>query len=230
MALDRKLQNSIYDYCNNHLADSQWYLEEFEFIADEQLRGRLVAEFKAIRFAYKLFEAIEAKEENLLFQVRSQILSYATLYEAIIHYVLYNYYQNTEAFKKMSMHTVPVKISVPTQQREKLDKLFHHDGKELYIFYYKEEAKKEREIRFESKCNAAKELGLIHGFTNQQGEFVDLPEEIIDFYKHRNGIHIIAEQKRGLQYEIELSKKAYWRMRPFVDQIKQKLREDGRII
>ena len=87
MPLSQEVRKEIYNYCNNHLANEDWYKEEFEFIEDEKLRERLVQEFKGIRFAYKLYEGIEATEENLVFEIRHQILAYATIYEAVIHYI-----------------------------------------------------------------------------------------------------------------------------------------------
>ena len=51
------------------------------------MKNRIITEFKAIRFAYKLYEGIEATNENLLFEVRNQILAYASIYEAVIENV-----------------------------------------------------------------------------------------------------------------------------------------------
>ena len=73
MPLAKEIKDAVYLYCNNHLADEAWYNEEFEFIEDEPLRKRLVEEFKGIRFAYKLYEGIEAKDENLIFDFRMQL-------------------------------------------------------------------------------------------------------------------------------------------------------------
>lgn len=72
-------------------------------------------------------------------------------------------------------------------------------------------------------------MGLIHKFINDDGVEIDLPSEIIEIYSYRNGIHIIAEQRKGINYELDLSKKAYRRMRPFIDQLKDKLIQDGKI-
>ena len=58
---------------------------------------------------------------------------------------------------------------------------------------------------------------------------MDLTSEIIEIYSYRNGIHIVAERRKGINYELELSRKAYRRMRLFIDQIKEKLVDDGKI-
>ena len=54
MAFSEKLKNEIQQYCTNHLAPDSWYENKFSFIQDMELKNRIIMEFKAIRFAYKL--------------------------------------------------------------------------------------------------------------------------------------------------------------------------------
>lgn len=229
MAFSEKLKSEIELYCNNHLATDSWYENEFSFIQDMELKNRIIAEFKAIRFAYKLYEGIEATQENLIFEVRNQILAYASIYEAVIENVLSTYYSNTTEFDSLMHHVVPIKISIPENMQHILQEALSHDGKIIVQFYYDRKKKEKPQVRFDDKCRTAESLGLIHKFLNNYGVEVDLPSEIIEIYSYRNGIHIIAEQRKGINYELELSKKAYRRMRPFIDQLKEKLVEDGKI-
>ncbi len=78
MAFSEEIKEEINSYCNKHLADDLWYENEFSFIKDTELKSRIITEFKAIRFAYKLYEGIEARDTNLMFEVRNQILAYAS--------------------------------------------------------------------------------------------------------------------------------------------------------
>lgn len=227
MPLKPKIQKSIYEYCNNHLADEKWYKQEFGFIKDTLLRERLITEFRAIRFAYKMYEGIEAKDEHLIFEIRNQILGYATLYEAIIEYVLITYYSATPEFDELTHHTVPTRISIPQSKLKKLKEELTHAGENISTFYYKRKAKEATKIRFDEKCKTAEKLGLIQKFKSDKGELIDLPQELIEIYSYRNGIHIVAEQRKGIVYELDLSKRAYRRMRPFIDQIKNKLQSDN---
>lgn len=229
MAFSKELKNEIELYCFSHLATDSWYENEFCFIQDIELRNRIIAEFKAIRFAYKLYEGIEATGENLMFEVRNQILGYASIYEAVIENVLNTYYSNTTEFDSLMHHVIPVKISIPQNKQVLLQDVLSHDNKEIVPFYYTRKKKEKPQVRFDDKCKTAENLGLLHKFVNSDGIEIDLPSEIIEIYSYRNGIHIIAEQRKGLNYELCLSKKAYRRMRPFVDQIKEKLIEDGKI-
>lgn len=228
MPLENEVIEEIIKYCESHLPENNWYENEFNFICDDKLQKRIIQEFKAIRFAYKLYEGIQAEEENLIFQVRNQILSYASIYEAIIEYVLTTYYYETNEYTELIHHTIPVKISIPKGQQSKLEKILKHDGKDVVPVYYTKKKKEKSKIRFEDKCKTAKDIGLIHSFTDKKGDKVDLPEEIKEIYSFRNGIHLIAEQKKGILYELELSKKAYRRMKPFINQIKYKLDKDGK--
>lgn len=229
MAFSAELKREIEIYCNNHLATSAWYENEFSFIKNEDLKKRIIAEFKAIRFAYKLYEGIEATEENLIFEVRNQILAYASIYEAVIEYVLSSYYSETEEFEDLMHHVVPVRISIPEEKQSVLQRELSHAGKIIVPFHYAKKKKEKPQVRFDDKCRTAERLGLIHRFVNDEGMEIDLPSEIIEIYSYRNGIHIIAEQRKGISYELDLSKRAYRRMRPFVDQIKEKLNADGKI-
>ena len=80
MPLPHDIKTAVYDYCRSDLADDEWYLNEFDFIEDLSLQIRLVEEFKAIRFAYKLYEGLAATDENLVFEIRHQIFAYASIY------------------------------------------------------------------------------------------------------------------------------------------------------
>lgn len=229
MAFSAEISNEIYKYCNNHLAEENWYENEFSFVKDDALRTRLVEEFRAIRFAYKIYEGIAAKEENLIFEVRNQILGYATLYEAVIEQVLTEYYSDTPEFDDLMHHTIPVQISIPLDKQKVLKTELSHNGEIVVPFSYRRKKKEKPQVRFDEKCRTAEKLGIIKPFTNMDGIEVDLPSEIIEIYSYRNGIHLIAEQRKGITYELDLSKRAYRRMRPFIEQVKSKLIEDGKI-
>lgn len=229
MAFSKELKKEIEEYCNNHLATDSWYENEFSFIKNEELKNRIIGEFKAIRFAYKLYEGIEATGENLVFEVRNQILAYASIYEAVIEDVLNTYYNDTTEFDDLMHHSIPIKISIPQAKQAELQNALSHDGKTIVPFYFAKKEKDKPQVRFDDKCRTAEKLGLIHKIYIDDETEIDLPKEIIEIYSYRNGIHLIAEQRKGINYELQLSKKAYRRMRPFIDQIKMKLSEDGKI-
>ncbi len=230
MPLSPNVKKEIYDYCNNHLADEEWYKEQFDFIEDEKLRERLVQEFRGIRFAYKLYEGIEATDENKIFEVRHQIFAYATIYEAVIHYVLYTYYCDTPEFHELQYHNAPAKISIPKSKVDIISKALLHNGEKIIPYHMQERKKDETQIRFDEKCLTAKKLGILSAIENKEGDLIDLPQEIIEIYGYRNAIHLAAELRKGIEYELDLSKRAYRRMQPFIEQIKGKLMRDKKSI
>lgn len=229
MPLPKELKSEIEKYCNNHLAPDLWYENEFSVIQDANLKKRIIAEFKSIRFAYKLYEGIGAEGENLMFEVRNQILAYASIYEVVIENVIDTYYSDTPEFESLMYHEMPIRIDIPERKQYELQSALSHDGKTIVPYYFAKKKKEKAKVRFDEKCRTAEKLGLIHKYVNESGEEIDLPAEIIEIYSYRNGIHILAEQRKGITYELDLSKKAYRRMRPFIDQIKERLMADGKL-
>lgn len=216
MPFSEEIKEYVVKYCNSHLPNEKWFEENFDFIQDDVLRERLIIEFKNVRFMYKLFEGINAKEELLLAQVRLQILMYASIYEAVIHYLLFEVFKDTEKVKSLMLHTIPKKISISSAKLEKLEKELQHDEKRIVPFYYAECRKELTAIRFDDKCKVAQQIGLIDS---------SLCSEIISIYEIRNGLHMHAEIRKQIEYELETSRIAYRRMKLFVEQIKKKIRE-----
>lgn len=230
MPLGNEIKESVYEYCYRDLPTPNWYENELDFIEDVKLRKRLIEEFMGIRFAYKLYEGLEAKDENLIFEVRHQIFAYATIYEAIIHYVLYTYYADTSEFHELQYNKTFARIDIPTDKISTLQKCLSHNNERIYTFIKKERKKDDSQVRFDDKCKTAEELGLIHKIENKKGEEVDIVSEIIEIYSYRNAIHLAAEQRKGIKYELELSKLAYRRMQPFIKSIKDKLKSDKKSV
>lgn len=230
MPLDIDAKCKVDAYCKRDLPDDNWYQEQFDFIEDDALRIRIIEEYKGVRYAYKIYEGLEATDENLIFEVRHQILSYASIYEAVIHYVLYTYYADTPEFHDLQYHQAPAKIDIPRSQYMKLKQHLSHDGSDLLIYRLQERKKDESQIRFDDKCRTAESLGLIHRISDYNGHEVDMASDIIEIYGYRNAIHLIAEQRKKVQYELDLSKRAYRRMKPFISQVKDRLQIDGKSI
>ena len=228
MPLPKSSQEEIQKYCESHLPKEDWYEEEFDFIQDYDLKKRIIEEFQSVRYAYKLYEGLEATDIHLIFQISSQILSYASIYEAVLEYVLNTYYSDTPEYEDLThQDNVPTNICIPQDKRERLQAELSHDGKEIYTVYYKRKKKQNTSIRFDDKCRTAENLNLI-GKIHREDSVIDLPAEIIEIYSYRNGIHLIAEQRKEIKYELELGKLAYRRLKPFIEQIKNRLKIDGK--
>ena len=70
-------------------------------------------------------------------------------------------------------------------------------------------------VRFDDKAQCATALGLIDD---------SLRKELVELYEARNAIHIHAEIRKGLAYEIALTELAYRRMQKFKKQVAAKLK------
>ncbi|MBW6391328.1 hypothetical protein [Billgrantia antri] len=89
MAFSDETRSAIDAYLEGHLADWDWHKDRFDFISDPTLRDRLADEFISTRYVYKLLEGMAADSWLLRAQIRLQVLSYASIYEAVIHHILF---------------------------------------------------------------------------------------------------------------------------------------------
>ena len=214
MAFQEEIKTEISNYIDGHIAPHSWHLERFDFIRDASLQTRLADEFISTRYIYKLLEGLSADSWLLRAQIRNQIMSYASIYEAVIHHVLFDIIGSNEQVKALREFKTRKDISIPTDKLELLQSALSHGGKTIIPTYEATGKAEISKIRFDAKANCFHQLGFISQ---------NLRDDVIEFYEARNAIHIHAEIKKGLTYELELSKKAYLRMEPFIDQIKQNI-------
>jgi hypothetical protein len=211
MAFDQGIKQAVDDYAWAHINDETWHASFFDFIDDQKLATRLGEEFISARYIYKILEGLEAKDWLLRAQIRIQVLSYASIYEAAIHHILFNNLR-TEA-QVVSLTEFPMKkqISISAASMRVLEAHLEHDGKKIIPTYEGVGKTDETKVRFDRKAECAFQLGIITDW---------LRDELIEFYEARNAIHIHAEIRKSLNYELDLSRRAYFRMQPFKDQIK----------
>ncbi len=211
MAFDKPIQDGIKTYVEGHLADKEWHKERFGFISDSTLQERLADEFISTRYIYKILEGLEANSWLQRSQIRIQILSYASIYEAVLHHILFDVLGSRSEVVKLSEFNMKKIISIPAAKLSVLEKELEHDGKRIIPTYEGIGRTDITKIRFDKKVECAKNVGLIEDW---------LEEELVEFYEARNAIHIHAEIRKSLDYQLDLSKRAYMRMEPFLDQIK----------
>lgn len=240
MPFRRDIQEYIQDYCIKHLPNENWIDNEFGFIKDEILRQRIETEYKNARYLYKIFEGLNVEGEMLLAEVRLQILMYASIYETILHYILFDeYYKENKDVKDLLIQKTLKPYDIPQKSLMKISNELNHDQKDI-IPYFKTTVKRDiTKIRFEEKCLVAKKIGILGDIkldmekideqTGMRINSINLCEDLIKIYELRNAIHIHAELKKEIEYHLYMSKLAYKRMRPFIDQVKRKLKQDNMI-
>jgi len=214
VAFTDETKKAIEKYIDGHLADWEWHKERFDFITDDVLRCRLADEFMSTRYVYKLLEGLSADSWLLRAQIRLQVLSYASIYEAVIHHILFDCLASNSEVLSLTEYKMKKAIAIPEAKMATLKSALEHDGKVIIPTYEGIGKTDITKVRFDKKAECAHKLGLIEKW---------LKDEIIEFYEARNAIHIHAEIRKSLAYQLDLSKRAYRRMEPFIDQIRNNL-------
>jgi len=218
MAFDGGVKNQITAYIGAHLADEAWHVDYFDFVGAPTLAKRLGEEFISTRYLYKLLEGLEADGWLMRAQIRLQVMSYASIYEAVIHHVLFNRLSFEQDVISLTEFPTKKRVSIPAASLAELEKHLRHDGKKIIPTYEAVGRTDETKVRFDKKAECAAELGLIEHW---------LKDELIEFYEARNAIHIHAEIRKSLDYQLDLSKRAYLRMQPFKEQMSAALAARG---
>ena len=103
-----------------------------------------------------------------------------------------------------------VKVSIPQAKQEALEKALDHDNKVIIPTYQGTGRTDIAKVRFDDKAQCASGLGLIKP---------QLCRDLIAIYEARNAIHLHAELRKNLTYEIEMARTAYRRLAPFRSQL-----------
>ena len=214
MAFDKDIKEKIHEYTQAHLADDDWHLDYFSYLGDTDLSRRLGEEFVATRYLYKFLEGMEAGGWLHRSQIKIQILSYASIYEAAIHHILFDLISSDTRVKSLMEFPQKIKISIPTASQTALQQHLGHDGKKIIPTYEGIGRTSNTKVRFDRKAECACELGLIDS---------KLKDELIQIYEARNAIHIHAEIRKSLDYHLDISKTAYRRMKIFKEQTSKKM-------
>ncbi|AXX84585.1 hypothetical protein [Aliarcobacter skirrowii] len=207
MPLETKTIDEVLNYCKRDLPqEHDWYIHEFDFIKDQALQESLAREFYTARYIYKLMEALFLEDFELHAHLKFQIIQYASIYEAVINYLLLNNFKEDENVKKISTHISLREIAALSG----LTKITY-EGNKIFTCLKKETKTPWTSIPFHDKVDASVDIGFVNEI---------YADEIKSFYTLRNSIHIEAAAKKNIEYEIEQSKLAYRRLRPFIDNIK----------
>lgn len=207
MAFKFEISDYIYKYCNSDLPDDEWYEENFfPFIKkkDNDIWNRLVIEHRNARTIYKIFEGLQAENELLLAQIKTQIIMYVSIQEEVINYILFKLYDETnQVVFELTHREILTRISIPETSMEKLKKELNHDNKDIIPCYYKQKKVKKNTIKYENKVKALVKLELIDN---------DFASDLITLYEFRNTVHLEAEMKKGFDYNLKIAKLAYRRV------------------
>jgi hypothetical protein len=201
-------KDEVLEYCDKYLADEGWFEREFDFISKPSLVERLALEFYAARYLYKLGQGLAVSDKKLHAHTKFQIMQYASIYEAIIDYLLKEKYADHKAVIKIRHR----KAYKPLSKLPKDIRMLGTPDDSLSICAYRYEKIEGHSIKFGDKIDAAVEIGFLDK---------DMGAEIAEFFRLRNGIHLDNAVAKQIKYEIEQARLAYRRMRPFIGGVKQ---------
>jgi len=208
MAFPENLKKKVEDYINKHHPNQAWWEQYFDiaFVNDTELAKRLVQEMMSIRTVYQLLEGLRAKNELLRAQTKIQIITYASVYEAVLHHVVFktNLKLNHEVVNLLKKDKY-VNRSLPKPYQNIV-----HNTETIYTMAKVSDTRDERYIKFEEILVVAQRLNLIDS---------SLYNDLLELYNLRNAIHLHAEIAKGVNYELEISKKAHKLIKPFKSQI-----------
>lgn len=212
MPLEKPLREQIQIYCTKDLpGDLNWHIQQFEFIEDSELKERLGRAFYSARYMSKLMEALYAEKTELHPFVKFQVIQYASIYEAVISYLLWNKFKDHSEVLALQTHKAykPVNaLAVST--------VIKFNEEQIFTCVYGDKKTPKSSIPFEEKVDCAVRIGFIKK---------EYAEDIKKTYALRNLAHIETEAKKQIEVEIEHARMGYWRMQPFIEQIKKFLNE-----
>jgi len=206
MPLEETFRNSIHAYCKRDLpGDLQWHIDQFSFVEDVELKQRLGRAFYSARYVGKLMEALFAAGDEIHPFVKFQIMQYASIYEAVVSYLLWNRYADHVEVKTLQTH----KAYKPVSALGRLTKMKYED-EELFTCVYREEKTHKNSISFKDKVDCAVRIGFVD---------VAYAGEIKQIFELRNLAHIENEAAKRIEVELEQAKAGYWRIKPFLEKI-----------
>lgn len=213
MPLEEALRKSVDAYCKRDLAgDLQWHINQFIFVADAELQRKLGRAFYSARYVGKLMEALLATGDELHPFIKFQIMQYASIYEAVISYLLWGKYATHPEVFRLQTH----KSYKPVNALGSLTAM-HYGEEDIHTCVYREAKTPRNSIPFKDKVDCAVRIGLVEACYS---------EDIKKTYELRNLAHIETEAQKQIEVEIEQAKTGYWRIKPFLEKISSMLAGD----
>lgn len=215
MPLDHETQQSVDRYARQDLpGDIEYHVRFFSFLDnDPGLMRRVGEEYYSARYIYKLLEGLRIEDAwALRAQVQLQVQQYASIYEACLHHLLFERCADRAEVQSLLKRATLKRWSVNNELQRRLDSAGNAAGRSIVAAVEATIGLSDTKVRFDAKAMTAAAIGIIDE---------SLAEELIEFYAARNMIHIHAELKHSAEWEwqIDLARRAYWRLEKFRDQI-----------
>jgi len=214
MPLEESLRSTIDSYCKRDLPGNlQWHIDQFAFVADTELQNKLGRAFYSARYVGKLMEALLAAGDEVHPFIKFQIMQYASIYEAVLSYLLWTRYASHPEVLRLQTH----KAYKPVNSLGSLTSMKYGD-EDIHTCVYRDSKTPRNSIPFKEKVDCAVRIGFVEGA---------YAEDIKRTYELRNLAHIETEAQKQIEVEIEQAKTGYWRIKPFLERIASTIAEDA---
>ena len=218
MPFKTDIRDSIHSYCVKDLpGDLAWHVSQFSFVASEELQKRLGRAFYSARYMAKLMEGLFVSGDEIHPFIKFQIMQYASIYEAVVSYLLWSRYADHDEVKALQTHKSYKPVRALGNATSMTFESETFGAEEIFTCVYRDSRTPRNSIPFKEKIDCAIRIGFVEEI---------YAEDIKRIYELRNLAHIETEAKKQIEVEIEHSKKSYWRMKPFLDKIYSKMAEE----
>ena len=196
---NRKTKKYIKNYISKDLPKNDFYDGKFTYLSNK-FRSKIIKDYQSARKLYKILEGISDKRDLLRLECKIQIILYASIQEAVLSWVLFRYFKSTTEVKNLFESKVLKRYSIPITKLNTISSSLKHDGKDIIPCFETIQKRGKEKIRFDSKVKAALSLGIISN---------KMCEDLIAIYEYRNTVHVEAEIKKQIKYDLEMSELAY---------------------
>jgi hypothetical protein len=206
MPLKKALRQEVIDYILRDIAPGKspqqkpmdWFLDQFSFVDNAKLRKHLAEAFYQARLIEKIREAIGLKKDFGNVFIKTQIILYASIYEALIDYALDKNKTSPEvtALLKQEFYSPLPALSSSTEFIYKENGTSH----KIYTCKKKERTQQIKEIQFNDRLKTAVLIGFVDD--NQKLEIQEL-------YTSRNKMHILSAATDDFKPDNQQSSKAF---------------------
>jgi hypothetical protein len=207
MPLEQTIRETIDAYCKRDLdGDVQWHVDQFAFIGDVNLRRSLGRAYYSARYIGKLMEALHASGDEIHPFLKFQVTQYASIYEAVISYLLWTKYKAHPDLLKLETHKAFKKVYALGKKTG-----MTYEDEQLFTCVSRDEKTRRTSIAFRDKVDCAVRIGFVEA---------GYADDIKQIYQLRNLAHIETEAEKRIEVELADARRSYWRIKPFLERIK----------
>lgn len=180
----------------------------FDFIEDPKLQQVIAQEFYGAMYIEKIQHIFASEDIELHAHLKFQIIQYASIYEAIIDYILITEFINHKDVKSLIERE---EFTVSKESSKDIRIIFK--GEEMYLSKCKKKAVRDDfiTISFGVRIDIANKIGFVED---------NHVEPIKRFYDLRNSTHIRRAAKKGTEFELKVCQEAHQILLPFITNIK----------